>query len=263
VQRFAAMLADFRTETVAERSLAGINARVEPSQLSETILKLLHRLWPILQDRGVQSGHNVVIYENEAAGHLDITVGVEVFGAPIQEDDIHAAATPAGHVTSANTRGLGRHTGNWSGGASRRIKEMSVSVGRFTGTGRTTRANDELTCSSCCLPRGLDARRTDDRSSLASGRVFVVHGVCVGQPGVASWIRRRAHCSPISQCSDHEEPNSVRAFAKLRCLGLGLVAVGDENPAWYVPHAPSHPRDANETERLNATSAGPLQLGSD
>jgi hypothetical protein len=77
--------------------------------------------------------------------------------------------------------------------------------------------------------------------------VHGVHGVKVSRP-VGALIRRREDPTPTTQHSEDEESNPVRAFATLRRLGLGLVAVSDENPApsvIRVPHTPAHARNPN------------------
>jgi hypothetical protein len=59
----------------------------------------------------------------------------------------------------------------------------------------------------------------------------VVHGVQVRRPVGGALIHRREDPTPKTQHSEDKESNPVRAFATLRRLGLGLVAISDQNPA--------------------------------
>jgi hypothetical protein len=61
--------------------------------------------------------------------------------------------------------------------------------------------------------------------------------------GAGALTHRRGDGTPKTQHAEAEDPNPVRALAQLRRLGLGLMTIGDENPApsgIRVPHAPSH-----------------------
>jgi hypothetical protein len=85
---------------------------------------------------------------------------------------------------------------------------------------------------------------------LACSGVLVVHGVLVRRPGVASLTWRRGDLTSETQYSEEEEANPVRAFAQLRRLGFGLMAISHGNPSWPVPHTAAHVANPNGLDQL-------------
>ena len=94
-------------------------------------------------------------------------------------------------------------------------------------------------------PRGATAAGATP--FVAGGSAFV-HGVVVtvSRPSVPSLTRHRCDLAPESQHPEEEHSDAVRAFAQLRRLGLGFMAVRHTNSAWSrVPHTSAHVRNRN------------------
>jgi effector-binding domain-containing protein len=94
-----------RVEEVTPRHLAAARGVTSRADLGATILKLLDRVWPVVREQGVQTGHNVVVYLD---GAMTIEAGVEVFGAFASTPDVHAFETPSG--TAVTTTHFGEYT---------------------------------------------------------------------------------------------------------------------------------------------------------
>jgi effector-binding domain-containing protein len=87
-------------EDVLPRQLATVRGGASRSDLSQTILKLLDKVWPVLRAQHAKTGHNVVMY---LGGLAHIEAGVEVFGDFVDVGDVRHSQTPAGPaVTTAH-----------------------------------------------------------------------------------------------------------------------------------------------------------------
>jgi effector-binding domain-containing protein len=115
-------------EDVLPRQLAAVRGGASRSDLSQTILKLLDKVWPVLRAQHAKTGHNVVMY---FGGLAHIEAGVEVFGEFVDVGDVRHSQTPAGPaVTTA-------HWGEYSemAGAYAALAQWCVANGRQqTGT---------------------------------------------------------------------------------------------------------------------------------
>src|ERR1700674_2253477 len=89
-----------RIEDALPRPLAVARGGSSRAELGATILKLLDKVWPVLREQRVGTGHNVVIYHG---GLQRIEAGVEVFGDFVETGDVRHAETPTGPmVTTAH-----------------------------------------------------------------------------------------------------------------------------------------------------------------
>ena len=93
-------------------------------------------------------------------------------------------------------------------------------------------------------PRGATAAGATP--FVAGGSAFV-HGVVVtvSRPSVPSLTRHRCDLAPESQHPEEEHSDAVRAFAQLRRLGLGFMAVRHANSR-VVPRT-AHVRSRSES----------------
>jgi effector-binding domain-containing protein len=87
-----------RTERVAARALAAVGATTTPQQLGADIVRLLDQVWPVLREQGVSTGHNVVVYYNEAGGVLRIDAGVEALTGFADHGEVRHVSTPSGEA---------------------------------------------------------------------------------------------------------------------------------------------------------------------
>jgi len=90
---------EVRTEWAEPRRLAAIHTVTTQQRLSTDIPLLVGKIWPVLRERGVRTGHNVVIYRGHLAG-LAIDAGVEVFTEFTGHGEIRPVSTPAGEVAT-------------------------------------------------------------------------------------------------------------------------------------------------------------------
>jgi hypothetical protein len=74
-----------------------------------------------------------------------------------------------------------------------------------------------------------------------------VPGMLVGRSDVASLLHRRCDLTPETQHFEEEESDSVRAFAQLRRLGLGLVTVSHPDFVGLIRIAGSSTHPSNAT----------------
>jgi effector-binding domain-containing protein len=88
-----------RLETASARPLAVARATTGAANLGNTIIQLLDKVWPVLREQQVPTGHNVVVYLD---GLMRIEAGVEVFGSFAPTGDVYASATPAGEVVTTS-----------------------------------------------------------------------------------------------------------------------------------------------------------------
>ena len=93
-------MTDVRTEHAEARPLAAIRTTTTRPELGATILRLLDRIWPVLREQGVRTGHNVVVYHAGDESSLDVEVGVEAFSAFTDQDPVRRTATPSGDVAT-------------------------------------------------------------------------------------------------------------------------------------------------------------------
>ena len=94
------MTYEVRTEQASPRVLAAIHAQTSHQRLGADITRLVGTIWPVLRERGVRTGHNVVIYHNEEDGTFTIDAGVETFSEFTGRGEIGVVATPAGEAIS-------------------------------------------------------------------------------------------------------------------------------------------------------------------
>jgi effector-binding domain-containing protein len=92
---------DVRTEWAAPRRLAAIPAQTSRPRLGTDIIRLLDVIWPVLRERSVQTGHNVVIYHGGGDEAMRVEVGVEIFGDFSGSGEVRPLATPSGEVVTA------------------------------------------------------------------------------------------------------------------------------------------------------------------
>jgi effector-binding domain-containing protein len=95
-----AMAYEVRTEHAAAVPFAAIRATTARSELGATIVGLLDRIWPVLREQEVRTGHNVVVYHAGDARSLDVEVGVQAFSAFADRDGVQRRFTPAGEVAT-------------------------------------------------------------------------------------------------------------------------------------------------------------------
>ena len=69
------------------------------------IINSLDKVWPVLREQGVRTGHNVVIYRDGDGQTLDMEVGVEVPDGFTPEGEILLIAAPSGEVATATHLG--------------------------------------------------------------------------------------------------------------------------------------------------------------
>ena len=110
---------EVRTEWAEPRRLAAIHTVTTQQRLSTDIPVLVGKIWPVLREQGVRTGHNVVIYRGHLAG-LAIDAGVEVFTEFTGHGEIRPVSTPAGEVATTAHFGdyalMARPTRPWSSG---------------------------------------------------------------------------------------------------------------------------------------------------
>lgn len=82
---------------VAARPLAVARGAAGATDLGAVIIKLLDRVWPVLREQHVATGHNVVVYLD---GRAHIEAGVEVFGDFQPTADVYRSSTPSGLAVS-------------------------------------------------------------------------------------------------------------------------------------------------------------------
>jgi effector-binding domain-containing protein len=93
-----------QVEEVTPRRLAAARGVTSRADLGPTILRLLDRVWPLVREQGVQTGHNVVVYLD---GAMTIEAGVEIFSAFAPTSEVHAFETPSG--TAVTTSHFGEY----------------------------------------------------------------------------------------------------------------------------------------------------------
>ena len=91
---------EVRAERAAPRTLAAVHATTNQQRLSADILRLLDKVWPVLREQGVRTGHNVVVYHGGTARELTVDVGVEAFTDFAVRGEIRRTATPSGEVAT-------------------------------------------------------------------------------------------------------------------------------------------------------------------
>jgi effector-binding domain-containing protein len=109
------------------RLLAAARARTTGPQLAGDIRRLLDKVWPVLRQQGVQTGHNVVIYYNDGDdGSFAIEAGVETITSFTPTGEVQRTATPAGEAAST------AHCGEYSqlGAAYAAVTEWCTGNGR-------------------------------------------------------------------------------------------------------------------------------------
>jgi len=89
---------ELRLEEVVPRPLAVARGAAIRANLGPTIIILLDKVWPVLREQGVRTGHNVVMYLDDLA-HLE--AGVEIFGDFNPTAEVHTSATPHGLAATA------------------------------------------------------------------------------------------------------------------------------------------------------------------
>ena len=94
------MLYEVRTEQVQPRALAAARATTSHRQLGADILRLLDKVWPVLREQGVRTGHNVVVYYRGHDGAFTIEAGVEAFTEFGGIGEIGPVSTPSGEVAT-------------------------------------------------------------------------------------------------------------------------------------------------------------------
>ena len=94
------MAHDVRTKHAAARPLAAIHATTTKPQLGADIVRLLDKIWPVLREQGIRTGHNVVIYHSGDGHSLDVDVGVEAFTDFTDHVDVRRTSTPSGDVAT-------------------------------------------------------------------------------------------------------------------------------------------------------------------
>src|SRR5262245_12947575 len=93
---------DIRVEQARPRTLAAVRGSTTRAELSATIIRLLDKVWPVLREQQVGTGHNVVVYHG---GLARVEAGVEVSGDFKETAEVRRSATPAGIVaTTAHWR---------------------------------------------------------------------------------------------------------------------------------------------------------------
>lgn len=92
------MLENVVVEEVAPRRIAAVRRSATNATLSDVILGSLDVVWPFLRSHNVRTGHNIVLYHDQAFEQLD--VGVEVTGDLPAHDDIAVTETPSGRVAT-------------------------------------------------------------------------------------------------------------------------------------------------------------------
>ena len=89
-----------RMEDAPARPLAAISTKASADRLGPVIIGTLDKIWPLLREHRVRTGHNVVIYRGSNEGLLIIDVGVEVFGDVPVAGEVRPTATPSGEVAT-------------------------------------------------------------------------------------------------------------------------------------------------------------------
>lgn len=95
------MTYEVRTEHADGRPLAAVRATVDQRELGSMIISSLDKIWPVVREQGVRTGHNVVIYREGSGQALHIDVGVEVPDGFAPQGEILPVATPSGEVATA------------------------------------------------------------------------------------------------------------------------------------------------------------------
>jgi effector-binding domain-containing protein len=89
---------EVRAERAAPRALAAVHATTNQQRLSADILRLLDKVWPVLREQGVRTGHNVVVYYPGSGGSFTVDVGVETFTDFAGHGEVRPMSTPSGEV---------------------------------------------------------------------------------------------------------------------------------------------------------------------
>ena len=98
-----------RTGQAHPRALAAVRASTSHQQLGADIVRLLDMVWPVLHERGVATGHNVVVYYGREGGTMTIDAGVEAFTDFNGCGKVRSVSTPPGEVATT------AHDGDYSG----------------------------------------------------------------------------------------------------------------------------------------------------
>src|SRR5262249_39293689 len=94
---------DVCLEHAAPRELAAIRATVRRADLGREIIRMLDRIWPLLREQRVRTGHNVVVYHGGDERTLDVDVGVEIFDGLAefqQRGEVRRTRSPSGEVAT-------------------------------------------------------------------------------------------------------------------------------------------------------------------
>jgi effector-binding domain-containing protein len=91
---------DVRAERADPRQLAAIRAATTHLQLGADIIRLLDKVWPVLREQHVRTGHNVVVYHGGSGRGLTVDVGVEAFTDFDGRGEVRRTSTPSGDVAT-------------------------------------------------------------------------------------------------------------------------------------------------------------------
>jgi effector-binding domain-containing protein len=91
---------EVHTEQAEARQLAAIRTSTTRDQLGADIVRALDKVWPVLREQQVRTGHNVIVYRGADGTTLDIEVGVEALSEFTGDGEIRATATPSGEVAT-------------------------------------------------------------------------------------------------------------------------------------------------------------------
>lgn len=102
------MLYDVQICEVLQQTFAAVRGQANARTIGDRIIALLSEVWDFLKDTGIrQTGHNVVLYSDEASKALlrtedevSIEVGVQVATPFESQGRVVCSATPGGIVTT-------------------------------------------------------------------------------------------------------------------------------------------------------------------
>lgn len=94
------MIEEVRVVQVAPHPIAAVRATaIAPNKLGETIMASLDKVWPLIRGRGLEFGHNVVLYRMSPPP-WDLEIGVETPEPIAPEGDVVASETPRGRAVT-------------------------------------------------------------------------------------------------------------------------------------------------------------------
>ena len=99
------MAPEVRVEHAEARQLAAVRATANRREIGSMIINSLDKVWPVLREQGVRTGHNVVVYRDGGGPTLDMEVGVEVPDGFTPAGEILLLATPSGEAATATHLG--------------------------------------------------------------------------------------------------------------------------------------------------------------